>query len=317
MYFRCQEGTFNEDAAIGDLLGIYVHSFSLMPLIFGKPVKFENFPDLMMYYSRRELTYQSDILRACLGMLRKLVDAMGEKLVEGLPTPLERSLLFSMEYPDDQPGSRRQGFPSYSWTGWKYIPGWEMTRERVPLILDKSISRKNAKPTWITWYNRSLNGKLCKINEQENQEPSASDRLVDIETLISTAEASHNLDQLPDLAYDLLCFRTLSIFLKISFAQSSAESQCRSRCVAYGSEETSFGEFRLDADDIEDDTVQEFALISEYEDVWEDRAETGWWGILLKKMGPLAERRGILKIPGGIMDKSLPPGPMWTSIALG
>lgn len=330
VYYRCLNDTLNEDAAIGDRLGSHWHNFSLMPIIFGKPVNFLNFTDMLMYYMRRKLTYPSDILQACRGMLRKLTDIMGVELVEGLPTPLERYLLFSRWPPEARKGLRRRGFPSYSWTGWEYIPEWERRLNgREYLDYSRFIGRKDAKRTWITWYKRSSDGKLGEINAYENQKPSASKKpettkeytgegLADhFQMDFSTADIPPNLDQLPNLAYDVLFFHTISVFLKLSVAQSSVDSQSHGKCVAYGIEETSFGEISLDADDIDVNTVQELALICEYEDIWDDRVDAGWWGILLRRIGPLAERRGILKIPMEILNKTLPPGPIWSCINLG
>ena len=330
VYYRCLKGTFNEDAVVGERLGSHQHQFSLMPIIFGKPVDFSSFTIMLTYYLRRKLTYSSDILQACRCMLRKLTDIMGVELIEGLPTPLERYLLFFRWPPQAREGLRRRGFPSYSWTGWEYIPEWEgRPNGREYLDSGRFVAEKYAKRTWITWYKRSSDGKLGEIKAYKNQEPSASKRpettkkhteegLADhFQMAFSTTDVPPNLDQLPNLAYDVLCFPTVSVFLKISEAQSSVDSQNLGKYVAYGIEETSFGEISLDADDIDVNTVQELALICEYEVIWDDRVDAGWWGILLRRIGPLAERRGILQIPMEILNKTLPPGPIWSCINLG
>ena len=323
VYFRCHNDTFNEDAAIGDRLGSYVYAFSLMPIIFQSPDLTESLSYIIMYYTKRQLTYPTDILRACHGMLQKLANIWGEKLIEGLPTPLERSLLFLRD-PLDQSGLRRQGFPSYSWTGWKHTSIWELHYQEDG---DREfMSQETVGRTWITWYKRSPNGKLQMINQRKSQEPLANKRpkiiregsANNFQMFLSTAVTSQRLDQLPTLAYDILCFRTVSVFLKLSSAQSSTNPEPYGRRVAYGFEETYFDEFTLDADDIDINTVQKIALVVEYEDRRKDRAEKGWWGILLKRStGSLVERRGILRIPERIMNKTLPPGPIWTCIKLG
>ena len=336
VYYRCLENTFNEDAAIGDRLGSHRHGFSLMPFIFAEP-DFSSFPTILMYYMRRKLTYPSDILQACRGMLRKLTDIMGVELVEGLPTPLERYLLFSRQPSEDRKELRRRGFPSYSWTGWEYIPEWDEYILESERQLDERkfsghsvlIARKFAQRTWITWFKRSSDGKLGEINAYKNREPSASKRpettkeytvkgVADhFKMVFSTADIPPNLDQLPNLAYEVLFFQTISVFLKLSVVQSSVDSQSRGKYLAYGIEETSFGEISLDADDFDVNAVQELALICEYEDIWDDRVDAGWWGILLRIIGPLAERRGILRIPMEMLNKTLPPGPIWSCIILG
>ena len=326
VYFQCRRSTRDEDAAgSGSFDGgdFVTGDCSLMYSVFEEPVDFVSFENLMLYYLRRDLTCQSDILRACHGMLRKLADAMGEKLIGGLPTPLERSLLFSRDQPIDQSGFRRQGFPSYSWTGWKHISQWERDLKYSHFedrYGHRLITQENAEQNWITWYKWSSDDKLHEISEHENKEPLAriEEHLTDNSQLdFSTAVAPYCLAQLPNLAYDILCFRTISVFLRMSLVQPSADSQSDGRCLAYGLERTSFGQFNLDANDIDFTTVQEFALVSGYKDTWDNRAEVGWWGILLRRTGPLAERRGILRIQEKILNKTLPPGPLWTNIFLG
>ena len=316
VYFRCHSDTFNEDAAIGDILGSYDEHVSLMPWIFRAPDLTNSLSSIMMYYTRRQLTYPTDILRACHGMLQKLANFCGQKVVEGLPTPLEQSLLFLRDptNPSGQSG-RRQGFPSYSWTGWKHTSTWDLPGQEGNAY-PRWEDRGSLKGTWITWYKRSPNGKLHMINQRKSQEPLANKRpkiiregsANNFQMFLSTAVTSQKLDQLPTLAYEILCFRTVSVFLKITNPDSHG------RRVAYGFEETWFCEFRLDADDIDINTVQRIALVIEYE----DQNEKGWWGILLKRTtGSLAERRGILRVPERIMNKTLPPGPIWTCIKLG
>ncbi|KAM0796354.1 heterokaryon incompatibility protein-domain-containing protein [Usnea florida] len=313
VYFRCHSKTFNEDAAIGDTLGSQGAPFSSMQQIVRFPDLTIGLSNIMLYYTRRQLTYPTDILRACHGMLQKLANVCGEKLVEGLPTPLEQSLLFLTD-PLNQSGLRRQGFPSYSWTGWKHASTWKWHYQYSAGLGWKPGG--SLKPTWITWYKRSPNGKLHVINQRKSQEPLANKgpKIIregsgnNFQMFLSTAVTSQKLDHLPTLAYDILCFRTVSIFLKITNPDSHG------RRVAYGFEETWFCDFRLDADDIDINTVQRVALVVEYE----DQGEKGWWGILLKRTtGSLVERRGILRVPERIMNKTLPPGPIWTCIKLG
>ena len=87
-------------------------------------------------YTRRRLTHDFDILNAMLGIMRifaeqepPIYQLCGIPLTfdgdnrfgrETTQTPLERfarSLCWTLE----SPGSRREGFPSWSWTGWKGV----------------------------------------------------------------------------------------------------------------------------------------------------------------------------------------------------
>ena len=304
--------------------------YSLMQSIFQEPVEWVSFDTLMIYYTRRNLTYQSDIFRACQGMLRRLAETMGERLIEGLLTPLELSLLFSRQRPVDQSNFRRQGFPSYSWTGWDYIPEWGTDHiQKGPKMGEfwdhVSMIRENAKGTWIEWYQRSSNQKVIKVNDHESEESfmdktpaGIGECLKDDSPFVSSSViTSHFWKQVPDFAYDILCFSTVSVFLNISLAHPSAKPQPKGRCLAYGLDGSSFGEFILDEIDVDASVIQEFALLSEYRFKWENRVEAGWWGLLLKRAGAVAERRGILRIPMELSDKTLPPGPQWSCIILG
>lgn len=76
-------------------------------------------------YSGRKLSYNSDILNACIGVLNKLV---GHHHFWGMVTPCvgsERCMPLCLEWRSRIPGQRREGFPSWSWvatTNPKWIP---------------------------------------------------------------------------------------------------------------------------------------------------------------------------------------------------
>ena len=90
VYFRCRRQTLDE---LATLLGSPVdinHDFSLMQQISLAPANIDAFQILVQYYTRRDLTYQSDILRASLGVIRAVTADMQINFVEGLFPPLER-----------------------------------------------------------------------------------------------------------------------------------------------------------------------------------------------------------------------------------
>jgi hypothetical protein len=72
----------------------------------------EDYQIMLLYYSRRALTFQGDVLKAMGGIMRRLSVKMKCRFLEGLPTAsLDLFLLFHSH------GSllrRRAGFPSYS-----------------------------------------------------------------------------------------------------------------------------------------------------------------------------------------------------------
>lgn len=81
--------------------------------------------DLLNEYNSRELRYSDDTLNACQGILRGL----SIQHSWGLPIlPIswwdetqqpQESYTMNLYWQSDEPGERRKGFPSWSWTGWQ------------------------------------------------------------------------------------------------------------------------------------------------------------------------------------------------------
>jgi hypothetical protein len=81
--------------------------------------------DLLNEYNSRDLTYQSDALDACQGILRGLSIPHNWGLPI-IPTSWweegrrsQASHTMNLYWKSDEPGMRRQGFPSWSWVGWQ------------------------------------------------------------------------------------------------------------------------------------------------------------------------------------------------------
>ncbi|KAI0437207.1 heterokaryon incompatibility protein-domain-containing protein [Xylaria telfairii] len=79
----------------------------------------ELFSDLIHEYIGRQMTNQSDALRAISGVLRRVgITTDYEISDKGIPSDLFYECLF-FDVPHFRPGLRRAGFPSWNWTGWK------------------------------------------------------------------------------------------------------------------------------------------------------------------------------------------------------
>ena len=104
-------------------------SFSLYSTMLVDADRFSDFATLILYYSTRVLSHDSDILRGAQGMLRRYTALNKTTMIEGLPYPLDQSLLFltvpDAPHPMKYLGLRRKNFPSYSWTGWRSVTNWE------------------------------------------------------------------------------------------------------------------------------------------------------------------------------------------------
>jgi len=89
-------------------------------------------------FTRRSLTYESDVLNAMLGIFASLGHSNGLRHLWGLPycdndlfgsdkTPLNishRRFISNLSWDMEGPARRRVGFPSWSWTGWKGTVRW-------------------------------------------------------------------------------------------------------------------------------------------------------------------------------------------------
>ena len=300
-YFRCRHDTYNEEKAVPGRLGSHNHRNSLMPHIFELPADFSRFTELMLYYPRRELTYPSDILRACHGLIRKLSTSIGVHFLEGLPAPLDQSLLFARTQLPNERSARRVGFPSYSWTGWQYIPVWKVDEERGHMVRvsEGLIEQVRVKRTWIQWHCNTSYGDLNVIDMRGNRTKLTTLEYLSGQKILTDrhymfppwSNASQPLlKNIPGRSYDLLNFWTISVFLWLSNPFKSDTYGNPPWCETYGKDRFPCGKLEQDTDDIYTDTIGEFALLCEWEDTWEDRIEKGYWAILLERTGPIAER---------------------------
>ncbi|KAK3374788.1 hypothetical protein B0H63DRAFT_502898 [Podospora didyma] len=101
-----------------------------------------NYGSLLSSYTRRALTEQSDILRAMAGInrrIRRISLRFGYRMLEGIPTGAFDWFVLFVRFGL----CRRDGFPSYSWAGWRGkvdFPLYDDTNEWLRLR------------TWIIWY---------------------------------------------------------------------------------------------------------------------------------------------------------------------
>ncbi|OBT94587.2 hypothetical protein VE01_07934 [Pseudogymnoascus verrucosus] len=122
LFFRCQAASWDETSST-DKLPSLVECGTNEPRICGLPGPSDGaLPSLAAYvelfeeYSRRELRYDGDAIRAFYGLLQTLFGGMETPSAEGLPAfYINAFMLFT------SPGSnlrRRHEFASFSWAGW-------------------------------------------------------------------------------------------------------------------------------------------------------------------------------------------------------
>jgi len=101
-------------------------------------------PKMIDSFTRRKLSYQSDVLNAFAGIADMFAHGCGSELCYGL---IKSAMTYSMFWHPVQPfnfDARRTGFPSWSWCGWI----GEVTAHEGTL----QIANWTAKYSWIDWY---------------------------------------------------------------------------------------------------------------------------------------------------------------------
>lgn len=165
--------------------------------------KFEDYSSLLMSYTPRQLSFESDKLNAITGCLNLIGDSKGVPFLYGLPaTDFHYALLWTREY--DRP---RPGFPSWSWAGWHSLQQshqiYPLESGTCSLEEDKDGSLQTAGPVCR---DIELQGLLITLTERPHRTNKCSQRFADItfpshktSTLITiTSELAHfSLDILP------------------------------------------------------------------------------------------------------------------------
>lgn len=82
----------------------------------------KNYLQLLSIYIGRRLTYDTDVLSAFAGIINAQSASLGH-FESGLPLRLFARALFLSVTPQSVRLSRRIGFPSWSWIGWKLDVG--------------------------------------------------------------------------------------------------------------------------------------------------------------------------------------------------
>ncbi|EXJ89685.1 hypothetical protein A1O3_02752 [Capronia epimyces CBS 606.96] len=123
IYYQCRRTTFCEDMEMPRSNGWSLDSIDMPTRIFReKP--FVQFTSAVELYTRRELTNPTDILHAFDGVKLVLEMRIGAKIYWGaLETMLDSSLIWE----STKRLFRRQGFPSWSWSGWIGEVQWRYT----------------------------------------------------------------------------------------------------------------------------------------------------------------------------------------------
>ncbi|KAF2669396.1 HET-domain-containing protein [Microthyrium microscopicum] len=321
VYFKCQRNLYSEamNAPDHQLVG-FNHSASLYEVLMRGHVEFTDFSTLIMYYGYRQFSYESDALRAAQGMLNKFHLLSGVGTFQGLPLPLSRSMLF--EAADFAPAivnPRREGLPSYSWAGWKYVADYSGVEHEEPVRDYGQSALDSTLRHWITYQYRLIDQDISTVVDINDDGTHAASSPISVEESraqgpqefrdinIATYELDMGNLSLNSSPYPLLHFNTVILNLNLEriIQQSSRTTYLCAR------DRTGLDCGRLGTD-MKLDPVPEigtFALIA--------AKDNDFMALLLVcNENGIAERRGIVELRKEVLETCLDPGPRWRKVVL-
>lgn len=173
IYFRCRENCWSEDTIYDNFpsaVNKVLDSGSKIDFLTdNEPDPFSAYYTQLFRYTQRCLTKESDTIHGITGILRSLSIQARSGVLEGLFTAcFDVSLIFWDIFPDTSKPERQEGFPSWSWAGWRGVGGrygyarWVTSSEDINSWLQRM--------TYIVWYKRSPGtGKLELVWDFDSQ----------------------------------------------------------------------------------------------------------------------------------------------------
>jgi hypothetical protein len=326
VYYRCSRSHYSESLTLPEN-PLFNQRHSLGSMFYGvfawHKAIFEDFSIIVRYYTLRKLSFQSDTLRAAQGMLRKYSTLSGLQCFEGLPAPLDRSLLFHKSFGISEVYGRREGFPSYSWTGWKSVPEYSycLEDEGLGISNDKHVEGKPAEISpslrcWIIWHCKLEDGSIRRITDTGRLRRSLFPKIEDSRgnsrqhfQEISASVSDVDFGTIRFNSYPLLLFWTICVNLRLKRApQENGSSVGPINYQAMDKYGESCGTVYVDTD-MPEIREGKFALLAAIDDTF--------WALMVRWEDTVAERRGVAVLSKDVIDSCLPPGPRWKGIVLG
>ncbi|KAK3303885.1 heterokaryon incompatibility protein-domain-containing protein [Chaetomium strumarium] len=335
VFFRCRKTTLNErfHSSLDEERMWSVDLASMLPGAVRMESSVEDYSTMLLYYSRRALTYQGDVLNAMAGIMRRVSHKMKCRFLEGLPTAsLDLFLLFRSHRSMLR---RREGFPSYSWAGWQ---GPVMV---VDLPGDENKWLHDH--TWIVWYKRSPRGVANLVWDPlaNDSFPFHDDNYIGYREprrpftppvalpFATTRTQAHGTVEVTALrSYPILQFWTLAVFFHLEImdpirGMAMVRDRGGTACGALyldGLEGSTFfhghGPFEMIA---VSETVKEPWV---FYDKWLEGAlaweapDEFYHVLVLEWSGGLAERRAVGLVLRSAITRSCDPGPVWKEVLL-
>ncbi|KAI9708014.1 MAG: hypothetical protein M1820_004218 [Bogoriella megaspora] len=301
IYFQRQKATWSEETTISNRPLAALHrEWPRRSLFLTDASSFDDaFRGFLEYYGVREVSKSQDALRAASGVLRRLSEKYRVNFQHGIPLPLHRYLLLL----SSGANKRREGHPSYSWTGW--TKSLQVYKFEHPA---KNMS------TWIVWYCLTEKGVfVCDSASRPHQLTIPDNEFLSnapnfpVVTPIQEVHSAAPLAAMLCKEYDLLVFWTLYINIRLEdyyhvgkqdhggTRPMGDDGPLRHRVIDTDGNVSGF--VMLDNHDVDTQKPQEIALISEAKS---RRGRKEYYFLLLDWNGDIAERRGV-----GSLSRSL------------
>ncbi|KAI0120066.1 heterokaryon incompatibility protein-domain-containing protein [Nemania sp. FL0031] len=336
VFFRCQRAIYSEDSHDE----ICPKRSPKAPLHQAMRMKnpAEGYRRVVEPYSARILSFPADVRNAMAGITRRFSSIMKCRFLEGIPTAVfDHFLTFKGARSSLK---RRNGFPSYSWTGWigpLHFWGTNLTNwiPESGFILDTANENEWLyENTWIVWYKRDPSGLTSLVWDVLVDEsfPRASVSHPTYRKKKSFASQYHpgfatsrtspsDITLQPNTipSYTLLQFWTLSVFYRLFNIDPF-----RALADLVDRQGTVIGSLSLDSFEETEffDNTEIFELIVLAKTPWPRNklsTNASYFVMCLEwKDGTIAERRGMGDISVNINDlrDSFEPGPSWKEIIL-
>lgn len=334
VYHRCEVDTYSEAMnTSGRPLVEFNWGASLYSSLLKGSVSFGDIATLLIYYGSRRLSFETDVLRAALGMLQQYSNLSGNLLLEGLPAPLDVSLLFrrylgaTQDFPKEP---RRKEYPSYSWTGWRQVIHWEISvEEAITYPMSDATKREDTDVlTWINWY-AIESGNLSSFGHTGDRTPASRLTINETSEIVplefsSFASVASDVDARSIASpkpFPILLFWTICVNLTLTRTSAVVPNRYQQPWVgADGEPEHVYqvidrhgqqcGDMTLDTCYFEGSRVAKFVLVAKQGD--------NYWALLLSwNEEGLAERWGVGQLKLECLRNALEPGPRWKEIVLG
>jgi hypothetical protein len=331
IFYRCKRNEYGEIMTLPGqdifTLPAYTRS-SLYPLLFDPEImRFGSFTAMITYFGLRKLSYDADILRAAQGMIQHYSMLSKQTVIEGLPTPLSQSLLFSTmaahllsEGHSEARTERRCNFPSYSWTGWSHnIASWP-DKVDTEVVSDqtfgngkhlthsvKSVSINQ--PVLRTWVIFGIvgGGKSSLINSVGTVVHAACS---DIQSALSQCPLEFGRIPVVDTQQGVLTHSALKPYTLLHFWTVCINLTFQQGLGLVNNFGWTCGTVDFDTDDFDKSLPLKLALIAKLDD--------RFMALVLKwDEDGIAERRGIATLDQAVLKDSFEPGPRWKEIILG